>query len=319
MAGKSVPRVWGWDCHGLPIETAVEKELGISNKKQIHEIGIEKFNAACRSLVMEYHDSWREYIERIGRWVDYEHPYRTLDRDYMESVIWVFKECWRKGLIYRDYRVTPYCYRCETSLSISDTRESGSTRSRADMSTVVKLQLTAESALRINPTQNEKIFLLDLTTTPWTLPGNVALDVGRDLQYVCVRTADGVYVLAADTFEIWREKLGLAGAVIRRLSGNELTGLRYTPLVGAKTGSGKSYQVVIADFVSTDKGVGIVHLAPAYGEDDYWVCRAEDLGFINYVDETGMITDRGGLFAGLHVHNSENRIKQSKCPKNETQ
>ena len=250
MAGKSVPRAWGWDCHGLPIETAVEKKLGITNKKQIVELGAEKFNAECRNLVMDYHDSWREYIEKVGRWVDYEHPYRTLDRDYMESVIWAFKECWNGGLIYKDYRVAPYCYRCETTLSISDTRDSGATRPKVDTSVVVRLRVTDDQAFPARGSDGDELYLLAWTTTPWTLPGNVALGVGRELQYVLVRSPDGLYILAADLLEVWRDKLELGAPIMLEISGQELIGLHYEPLVRADTGSERSYQVVAADFVN---------------------------------------------------------------------
>jgi len=173
MQGKSVPRVWGWDCHGLPIENQVETLLHIENKNEIEKsVGIGTFNDACYELVSNNNESWKEYVEQMARWVDYEGAYKTMNVDFMESVMWAFQQCYKRGLIYRDYRVTPYCMHCETSLSISDTRESDSTRLRQDRWILVKFKTEKKI-------EGKDAHLLAWTTTPWTLPANMCLAVGR--------------------------------------------------------------------------------------------------------------------------------------------
>ena len=165
MRGYYVPRNWGWDCHGLPIETIAEKNLGLRDKGEIEtSVGVERFNAECRSIVSTYDSNWREYIDRLGRWVDMDNPYRTLDKSFMESVIWAFAESYKKGLIYKDYRVAPYCYRCETSLSLSEIRVDDSTRPRQDRAITVAFKLKGNL---------EGTSALAWTTTPWTLPSNL--------------------------------------------------------------------------------------------------------------------------------------------------
>jgi isoleucyl-tRNA synthetase len=307
MKGKSVPRVWGWDCHGLPIENAVEKKLGITDKRQItEEIGVARFNAECRSLVSGYNDAWEEYIDRIGRWVDYEHPYKTLDRDYMESVIWVFAESYRKGLIYKDYRVTPYCYHCETSLSISDTRESDSTRPRQDPAVTIKFR--SEKQWNGKPT-----FFLAWTTTPWTLPANLALAVGAEMKYLVLDVGDECLVLAAELFKEKEFPQGLR--IAAELLGTELEGIGYSPLFPFYTQTENAFKVLVSDHVSTEEGTGIVHIAPAFGEDDYWVCRRVGIPVQNPVLADGTYSDAAEEFAGMNVHEANpvviRRLKES--------
>ncbi len=301
MQGYSVPRRWGWDCHGLPIETAVEKALGVANKKQIErEIGVGRFNEACRELVGSYDQSWEEYVDRVGRWVDYGNAYRTMDRDYMESVIWVFAESYRKGLIYRDYRVVPYCYRCETSLSASDTRESDATRPRQDPALTVKFR--AMETVDRRPT-----YLLAWTTTPWTLPSNLALALHPGSDYVAVAADEEVWILGADAFSA-----GLAGTreVVRTFAGDELAGWKYEPLFPYFAGDAArgAFRLLEADFVTTSEGSGIVHVAPAFGEDDYWLCRQEGIPLRNPVNEAGRFTPAVTDFDGMNVHEANPAI-----------
>jgi isoleucyl-tRNA synthetase len=299
MQGTSVPRVWGWDCHGLPIETAVERMLGLSNKKQIEEeLGVAAFNDACRALVSNYNDAWELYIQRVGRWVDYRNPYRTMDRDYMESVIWAFAESRRRGLIYRDYRVTPYCYRCETSLSIADTRESDSTRPRKDPAVTVKF--------RLRETPNElPTYLLAWTTTPWTLTANLALAVRRDLEYAAVEQDGEIWIMGAFALQ--------GGESVRRtIAGEALVGRAYEPVFPFAQAAGEitddAFRVLAADFVSSTEGTGIVHIAPAFGEDDYWAARANGIGVWNPVDPQGVFSPEVPPFAGRKVHEANDAV-----------
>ena len=296
MRGFRVPRRWGWDCHGLPIETAVEKSFGITNKQEIEErIGVDTFNDACRSLVSAYNDSWETYIDRIGRWVDYRNAYRTMDTDFMESVVWAFAESYKKGLIYKDYRVTPYCYRCQTSLSASDTRESDSTRPRVDTSITFKVALDLRH-------RGLPVHALVWTTTPWTVPANLALGVNPDLHYGFYH-ADGAYLLAS-TGSMPDE---LPDQVV---PGSDLSGTGYTPVFSyyAHKKDLNHFTLLEADFVNEDEGTGIVHLAPAFGEDDYWTCRNHDIGVENPVDEEGCYTDAVPEFAGRNVHEANDDV-----------
>jgi len=297
MAGKSVPRVWGWDCHGLPIETAVEKRLGVRDKHEIEgRVGIARFNDACRQLVQDCDDAWETYVRRIGRWVDYRNAYRTLDKNYMESVLWVFQQSYRKGLVYRDYRVTPYCCRCETSLSFSDARESDATRPREDPTVVVKFRSAADLFGR-------PAYFLAWTTTPWTLPANLALAVGGSIEYAVVAVEDEHWVLAVDALTRLASVLGEHPHVVGTRRGEELAGTAYAPLMPyfRELRDGGCFRLLLADFVSTAEGTGLVHVAPAFGEDDYWLCREHGLPVRNPVDSRGCFTEAVGDFAGRNV------------------
>lgn len=303
MRGKSVPRVWGWDCHGLPIENAVEKQLNISDKRDITQtIGIKQFNDSCRALVSGYNDAWEEYIDRIGRWVDYDHPYRTLDKNYMESVIWVFAESYKKGLIYKDYRVTPYCYHCETSLSISDTRESDSTRPRQDPTVIVKFK----SLDSWGTNSNKPTYYLAWTTTPWTLPANLALAVGPDIEYVLLDTAEAQYILAKSLYN--PKDFPEDSHIISSFSGRDMEGKKYEPLFPYFAEAKNAFQIILGDHVSTEDGVGIVHTAPAYGEEDYWVSRNYDIEIKNPVLANGTYDSTVVDFIGENVHDANPKV-----------
>lgn len=297
MAGYSVPRKWGWDCHGLPIENEVEKKLGITDKTEIEKnIGIKKFNDECRKLVSDCNDSWENYIRKIGRWVDYKNAYRTLDLNFMESTIWVFKQCFDKGLIYKDYRVTPYCCRCETALSISDTRESDSTRPRQDPEVTVRFK--ACDSIADLPT-----YYLAWTTTPWTLISNMALAVGSDFNYVAVKHDGNAYVMIADALKRYEGEFGKKPEIIAEFKGSHFAGKRYEPLFPYFGEAGKqgAFRILEGDFVATDEGVGIVHIAPAFGEDDYWLCKRNGIGVKNPVDSKGRFSDEIPEYSGRNV------------------
>ena len=285
MNGYSVPRTWGWDCHGLPIENQVEKNLGISDKNEIESnIGIKNFNEACFDLVSGNNDSWKEYVKEMARWVDYDGAYKTMDPKFMESVIWAFKKCYEKGLIYKDYRVTPYCPHCETSLSISDTRESDSTRPRQDRWAIVKFKTDLIE-------NNKPVYLLAWTTTPWTLPSNLCLAVGKNLEYSYVDVGNEIFIVCSNTIKNYKNIFGDSPSIVKSCLGNDLIGLKYEPLFPYfKDISENAFRVVSADYVGADEGVGIVHTAPAFGEDDYWTCKNNNIPLVNPVDEKGRFT-----------------------------
>lgn len=296
MRGYSVPRVWGWDCHGLPIETQAEAALGIKDKNEIEcSLGVDKFNDACCCIVSQNNDAWREYVEEMARWVDYDGAYKTMSPSYMESVLWTFKQCYDKDLIYQDYRVTPYCYRCETSLSISDTRESDSTRPKQDPWLMVKFKTEQEI-------EGKPVYFLAWTTTPWTLPSNLALAVGAELDYVYVEVEGAVYVMIKSALSRY-EKIFAGAVILKTCKGSELIGERYQPLFNyfEKQAEKGAFRVIGVDFVSEDEGIGIVHIAPAFGEDDYWACKDARIPLVNPVDEKGRFTSEVADFAGRNV------------------
>lgn len=295
MRGYYVPRNWGWDCHGLPIETIAEKNLGLQDKGEIEtSVGVERFNAECRSIVSTYDSNWRDYIDRLGRWVDMDTPYRTLDKSFMESVIWAFAESYKKGLIYKDYRVAPYCYRCETSLSLSEIRVDDSTRPRQDRAITVAFKLKGDL---------EGTSALAWTTTPWTLPSNLGLAVGRDIAYVIVESPVGKVLLAEAALGRYQRELGKDVTVLETYAGQALLDMKlsYEPIFPYFR-EHDGFRVIAGDFVSTGDGTGIVHMAPAFGEDDYWACRRENIEVVNPVDGSGCFSKDVSDFAERNVH-----------------
>lgn len=305
MQGYSVPRVWGWDCHGLPIETQAEKALGITDKNEIERsIGIGKFNDACREIVSGNNEAWKEYVEQMARWVDYDGAYKTMNLSYMESVMWAFKQCYEQGLIYQDYRVTPYCYRCETSLSISDTRESDSTRPRQDRWIITKFK-TPES---IN---GKPVYFLAWTTTPWTLPSNLCLAVGESLTYAFVDVGEEIFIACKTVLPRYDKIFGTEPVIVKEAMGADLVGMTYEPLFPyfADLKEKGAFRVVTADYVGADEGVGIVHTAPAFGEDDYWTCKKHGIPLINPVDAKGRFTEEVTDF--YEAENAKNVIEMN--------
>lgn len=293
MRGYRVFRKWGWDCHGLPIENIVEQELKTKSKKDIEEIGVGKFNDICRTKVMTYADEWEKVINRLGRWVDFDDCYRTMDLNFMESVWWVFKELWNKDLIYKDYRSMHICPRCETTLSQSEVTEGY--KDIKDLSVIAKFALIDEP----------EVFVLAWTTTPWTLIGNVALAVGIDIEYVKVKQADSFYILAKDRLnDVMKDK---EYEVLASFKGEKLLTKKYQPLFDyyAKDESlehrENGWQIVAADFVTTDEGTGVVHIAPAFGSDDMELGKKESLPFVQHVGFNGVFAPEVIDFKGLHV------------------
>jgi len=299
MQGFYVERQWGWDCHGLPIENIVEKELGTKTKKEIYAMGVKKFNDLCRERLFTFIHEWERIIPRFGRWADMAHPYRTMDFEYMQAEWWAFKELYKKGLIYEAYRSMHICPRCETTLSQGEVAEGY--KDIKDLSAVVKFKVVLRQA------QDEKIptYFLAWTTTPWTLVGNVALAVGRKINYVRVKVGEEKYILAKDRVEA--VMIGKEYKVEKEMAGSDLVGMEYEPLFDffVKDASLKNrengWKVYAADFVNTQDGTGIVHTAVVYGADDLELGKKENLPFVQHVKIDGTFTEKTGEFAGLDV------------------
>ncbi len=312
MRGKQVHRRFGWDTHGLPAELEAERQLGLTDKSQIEEMGIAAFNRAARESVLKYTKEWQEYVTRMARWVDFENDYKTLDVTFMESVIWGFKQLYEKGLAYEGYRVLPYCWRDQTPLSNHELRMDDDVyKSRQDQTVTVTFPLTGEKAKQLDL---EGVLAIAWTTTPWTLPTNEALAVGPEIEYSLLPAADGSakYLLATETIpsylkEFGYEDLGAATAAIeRKVRGSELAGVRYERLWdyyadAEKYGTQNAWQILVADYVATAEGTGIVHQSPAYGEDDQIVCAGADIPVVLSVDEGGKFLPEVEGVEGLQV------------------
>jgi isoleucyl-tRNA synthetase len=299
MQGYSVKRKWGWDCHGLPIESLVEKDLQIKSKDEIEDkIGVDKFNESCRSCVMKYADEWKKFIPMIGRWVDMEDDYKTMDPEYMESIWWVFKSLWEKGLIYEGYKSMHICPHCETTLSNFEVTQGY--KDIKDLSVIAKFELVDEPGT----------FILAWTTTPWTLPGNVALAVGKKMDYVKVEVDGLKYILAKELVEqVFTEK---EYTIVEELKGKDLVGKAYQPLFDYfKDAENKEngWKIYDADFVTIEDGTGIVHIAPAFGEDDMNLGKDNNLPFVQHVHGNGKFIEDMGDFAGLEVKPKEDTQK----------
>lgn len=290
MKGRKVERRFGWDCHGLPVEYEMEKELGISGKKQIEEYGVAKFNEACRSIVLRYTREWRKVITRLGRWVDFDHDYKTMDPDYMESIWWVLKELWKKGLMYEGYYILPYCPRCSTVLSNHELSLGGYI-DVADPAITVRFALDGE----------KDTYFLAWTTTPWTLPSNLGLALGAEITYVKVKDGAEYYIMAEKRLPAYYKDPS-AYAIVARFTGKELAGKGYRPLFPyfANLKEKGAFKTLNGDFVTTEDGTGIVHIAPGFGEDDYNLMKGSGVPIVCPVDDevkfTAEVTDWTGLF-----------------------
>src|SRR4051794_113412 len=316
MRGKQVQRRFGWDTHGLPAELEAMRQLGITQKHEIEEMGIGAFNAKARESVLRYTKEWEEYVTRQARWVDFEHDYKTLNVEYMESVIWAFKQLYDKGLAYEGFRVLPYCWNDETPLSNHELRMDDDVyQLRQDQSVTVTFPLVGEKAESLGLTGVEA---LAWTTTPWTLPTNAALAVGPEISYAVVRSTDGVhqYLLAADTVGSYAKEFGYASAdeveVSATLTGAQLGGVRYDPLfdVYREEYGEHVFQILVADYVATGEGTGIVHQAPAYGEDDQVVCAAAGIPVILSLDDGGRFLSTVPQVAGQHWFEANKPLTQ---------
>jgi isoleucyl-tRNA synthetase len=301
MRGDKVDRRFGWDCHGLPAELEAERLLGISGKAGIVAMGIAKFNQACRESVLRYTSEWQEYVTRQARWVDFDNDYKTLNLPYMESVMWAFKQLYDLGLIYQGFKVLPYCWRAETPLSSHELRlDDDVYQDRTDPSVTVRFGLETGE------------WLLAWTTTPWTLPSNLAVAVGADIRYAVVRAQDGErYILAEDRLPAYEPELGPA-ARVGTLTGAELAGRRYTPLFPylLREGGENAFQVILSPDVTTEDGTGVVHMAPAYGEADADACAAAGIPVVLTVDDQARFTSLVPDFEGLHVFDANRPITE---------
>lgn len=309
--GHRVERRFGWDCHGLPAEMEAEQELGISGRFEIEKFGIRKFNEHCRKSVLKYTEEWKRYVTEQARWVDFENDYKTMDRSYMESVIWGFKELYKKGLVYQEMRVMPYSWACETPLSNFETRLDNSYRERTDKAITVgfTLKQKPDSA----PDGYKKYKILAWTTTPWTLPSNLALAISDQLPYVgIVNNKNELLILAKTSLEKYKQEFGENPEYID-IPAFELEGLKYEPLFSYFRGHPNSFKVLVADFVEEGEGTGIVHMAPGFGEDDQMLCQKHDIKLVCPVDSAGTFTHEVVDYEGLNVfETNEPIIKQLK-------
>jgi isoleucyl-tRNA synthetase len=288
MQGKRVERRFGWDCHGLPAEAEAERQLEISGRQAITDFGIEKFNDYCKESVLRYTSDWERYVTRQARWVDFANDYKTLDVSYMESVMWAFKTLWDKGLIYEGFRVLPYSWALETPLSNTETRMDDAYKQVQDPALTVAFVLeTGES-------------LLAWTTTPWTLPSNLALAVAPDVSYVRVRHNGTIFILAEARLGAYEKELEGA-EVIDSVLGAALVGRTYTPMFSYFADQPDAFRIIAGDFVTTEDGTGVVHLAPGFGEDDQRVCSENGIGLVVPVDSRGLFTSEVPDFEGMLV------------------
>lgn len=315
MRGFHVRRRWGWDCHGLPIENMIEKRLGLKSKKDIEAMGVEKFNETCRSAVLETAEAWKEYIERVGRWVEFDNAYMTMDNSFMESVWWALKQMWDKELIYEGRKVLMYCPRCETPLAKAEVTMDNSYKTITEEAVSVKFKVKPGQKIGDWIT-DDNTYILAWTTTPWTLPGNTALAVNKDIDYVLaenIKVKPWCIIMA-------KNKLFEADYVgeyknYKEFKGKEIVGLEYESLYeipAVKNSGKKSHYVVSADFVTTEDGTGIVHIAPMHGEDDYNVGVQHNLPTIPLLDSSGHFNKEAPEFIqGFYLKKGEKYIKEN--------
>ncbi len=294
MQGYRVPRRFGWDCHGLPAEMEAERQLGIHGHVDIQKYGVAKFNDFCRASVLEYTNEWRSYVTRQARWVDFDNEYRTMDLSYMESVMWAFKQLWERGLIYEGYRVLPYCWECETPLSNFETRLDDAYRDRQDPAVTVRFTLTPVAGETV-PTH-----VLVWTTTPWTLPSNLAIAVDPSTEYALFEEDGQRYVIGARAAANYAKEF--AGATqVGTVRGSDLVGRSYVPLFDFFSSEPNSFRLLAADFITEDEGTGAVHMAPGFGEDDQRLCEANGIRVVVPVDQSGRFTAEVPDWQGLQV------------------
>lgn len=293
MRGKKVERRFGWDTHGLPIEMETEKRLGLSGPTEIRNFGVDKFNEECRSSVLRHTKEWREVLGRLGRFVDFDNDYKTMDLPFMESVWWAFGELWKKGLIYQGFRVMPFSWRLSTPLSNFE--------SNLDYRDVQDPAITITFPLK----DESDTLLLGWTTTPWTLPANLAVAVGADITYVKVLFNNLKYIVAKERVEA---VFGANAEVVAEILGAELVGKAYEPLFDYFADNKNSFVVIASDHVSTEDGTGIVHMAPAFGQEDFDACKKSVIELVDPVDEEGKFTSSAADFAGLNIKEADPKI-----------
>ena len=311
MAGYRVDRRFGWDCHGLPAELEAERQLGITDKSQITDMGIAKFNDYCRSSVLRYTGEWENYVTRQARWVDFENDYKTLDITFMESVMWAFAELNRKGLIYQGFRVLPYSWYEQTPLSNQESRLDDAYKMRQDPAVTVSLPLHgAEAGSALDEAE-----ALVWTTTPWTLPSNLAAAVHPDIDYVVLAPAEGdfagrKFVLAEARVNVYEKEFGADAEVLATMKGRELAGLTYDPPFDFFAGHENAFRVLLADYVTTESGTGIVHQAPAFGEEDMETCSEAGIELVIPVGPDGKFTAEVPPYEGQLIFDANPQISR---------
>ena len=302
MKGYKVIRKAGWDTHGLPVELEIEKSLGISGKEQIEEYGVEKFVKKCKESVFTYVHMWEEMTNKVGYWVDMENPYVTYHNDYIESVWWALKQMWKKGLLYEGHKVMPYCPRCGTALSSHEVAQGY--KDVKDLTCIAKFKVVGK----------ENTYILAWTTTPWTLPSNLALCVNKSYEYAEVKANVGTddepkyenYILAKDLIETVLKETPYE--IVKTFKGEELLGTKYEQLMPFAKVEGKAFEVIHGDYVTLTDGTGIVHIAPAYGEDDSLVSKKNGIAFVNLVDKSGNFVEEVEPWAGKFVRDCNEDI-----------
>lgn len=307
MHGYKVARVFGWDCHGLPAELEAEKQLGIKDKGQIEAMGLEKFNEYCAQSVLQYTEEWKAYVTRQARWVDFDNGYKTMDLDFMESVMWAFKTLYDNGLIYQGFRVLPYSWAEHTPLSNQETRLDDSYKMRQDPAVTVTMPLVDTPGHPLGAAL-AGVNALIWTTTPWTLPSNLAIAVNPDVTYAVVRTADGErYLLAENLVAGYAKELG-DYEIEHTYVGQELAGLGYQPPYDFFLDEPHAFRILVADYVTTEDGTGVVHQAPAFGEDDMLTCQQAGIGVVIPVDMDGKFTSLVPPYEGMLVFDANKDI-----------
>ena len=298
MNNKYVRRVWGWDCHGLPVENIAEAELKIKSKDEIEKIGVKKFNDYCRGKVLTYAKEWKKTVERIGRWTEFDNSYKTMDNSYIESVWWAFKQLYDKGFIYEGEKILMYCPRCATPLSKSEIAMDNSYKKVKEQSVTIKFKLKDENA-----------YALAWTTTPWTLPSNLALAVNPNFIYLYLKdkTDGNIYIILKELVSKYfrNEK---EYEIIKKVKGEDLKGKKYIPLFPYFEDAKNAFKIIVADFVSAEDGTGIVHMAPAFGEDDYNICKTEKIDLVQPVDDQGKFTEDVVDFSGMYIFDANKKI-----------
>lgn len=294
MKGYKVLRKAGWDTHGLPVELEIEKKLGMNGKQDIEAYGIENFIKECKHSVFQYTGMWKEMSDKIGFWVDMDHPYITYENNYIESEWWALKTMWESGLLYKGFKVMPYCPRCGTALSSHEVAQGYKD---------VK-DTTAIAKFKVKSAENK--YILAWTTTPWTLPSNAALAINKNFMYVEAKVGDEIYILAQSLCE--KVLKDMEYEILREFKGEELLGLDYEQLMPFHTPEKRAFYVIHGDFVTLSDGTGIVHIAPAYGEDDYMVGMKNNIPFIHLVDREGKFVDEVTPFAGMNVKKADKDI-----------
>lgn len=308
MKGLKVERVWGWDCHGLPIENKVEKELNLSGKKEIEAYGLERFIEKCYEWNRVGIENWKWYIEKIGRWVDIENAYRTMDQDYMESVWWSFKQVWDKGLVYKGLRTS--LYSTDFSTPVSDfevSMDPDNYQDTEDIAVFVKFELTAESKTKLQMETERNVYFVAWTTTPWTLPSNFALAVNPEAIYSFIESNEEIFILAEKRLEETMQDTPYT--VLKTILGSELQGLEYNQLYSFLSGGENDFKIYTSNYVTTEDGTGVLHVAPAFGEADAEMGKEFGLSFTGDIDDEGIMNV--GPWTGEYIRNANSMIRDN--------